>query len=140
MKYASGYLRRDKIFLNPVSRTTKGFLIMWDPLVLVGPDAPELGKKVLSVLSQSAVDVPHPESWGGRSAAMAKAAGVQSYAAFANLAKCVEIAQNEHEVIFTPTRNGGSRKGFVHLKSRIRCRPNEDEVGPALKAAFEACE
>lgn len=47
MKYATAHLRKETIFLNPVSRTTKGFLITWDPLVATNRDDPELGKRLL---------------------------------------------------------------------------------------------
>jgi hypothetical protein len=76
----------------------------------------------------------------GRSNAMAKAAGARSYEAFADLAKCVEIAQNDDEVVLTPTKNGGPRKRFLHLKNKIRCQPAEEETTQALKMAFDACE
>ena len=140
MKYASAYLRDGRVFLNPVSETTKGFLITYEPLVVSGEDDVELGRKVIWVLSQSTVNVPHPESWGGRSNAMAKAAGFRSYEAFADLAKCVAIGQNDEGVILTPTKNGGPRKRFLHLKDKIRCQPVESEVAQALRAAFDACE
>jgi hypothetical protein len=140
MKHASAYLRNGQVFLNPVSRTTKGLLITWDPLIVSSENDPELAKKVLWALSQSTVNVPHPESWGGRSKARAKAAGVRSYEAFADLAKCIEIAQDENEVILTPTRNGGRGKRFLYLKTKIRCKPEEEEVKRALKTAFDACE
>jgi hypothetical protein len=140
MKYASAYLRNGQVFLNPVSKTTKGFLITWEPLVTSSEDDIELGRKVLWSLSQSTVNVPHPESWVGRSNAMAKAAGARSYEAFADLARCVEIAQNDDEVVLTPTKNGGPRKRFLHLKNKIRCQPAEEEVTQALKMAFDARE
>ena len=91
MKRASAYLRKGQVFLNPISKTTKGLLMTWDPLVISSEEDPELGKKVLLVLSQSTVEVPHPETLGIRSRAMAKAAGVRSYEAFADLAKCVSL-------------------------------------------------
>jgi hypothetical protein len=139
MKHASAYLRNGQVFLNSVSRTTKGFLITCDPLI-VSSD-PELAKKVLWALSQSTVNVPHPESWGGGlSKAMAKAAGVRSYEAFADLAKCIEIRQDENEVVLTPTRNGGRGKRFLHLKTKIRCQPTDEELTQALRQAFDACE
>jgi hypothetical protein len=140
MKHASAYLRKGKIFLSPFSKTTKGFLIRWEPIVLTSEDDAELGRKVLWVLSQSTVNVPHPESWMGRSDLMAKAAGVRSYEAFADLAKCVGIAQNDDGVVLTPSKNGGPRKRFLFLKNKIRCQPIEEEVTQALKTAFDACE
>jgi hypothetical protein len=140
MKDASAYLRKGQIFLRPFSKTTKGLLVAWDPLVISSEEDPELGKMVLWVLSQSTVEVPHPETFGLRSRAMAKAAGVRSYEAFADLAKCVSIVQRDDEVIFTPTRNGGRGERFLHLKTKIRCRPVQPEVAQALMQAFEACE
>jgi hypothetical protein len=108
--------------------------------VVTSDDDAELGKKVLWVLSQSTVNVPQPESWVGRSDLMAKAAGVRSYEAFADLAKCVGIAQDDDEVVLTPSKNGGPRKRFLFLKNKIRCQPVEEEVAQALKTAFDACE
>lgn len=140
MKHASAYLRNGQVFLNPISETTKGFLITWDPLVICSEDDPELGRKVLSALSHSTKNVPHPEAWGVRSKAMAKAAGVRSYDAFSDLAACVTIAQGDDEVVLTPTKNGGPRKRFLSLKTKIRCQPVEEEVTQALKMAFDACE
>jgi hypothetical protein len=140
MKYASAYLRDGRVFLNPISETTKLFLITWDPLVICSEDDAQLGSKVLSALSQSVVNVPHPASWGGRSNAMAKAAGVRSYEAFADTAKCVTISQSDNEVVLTPTKNGGPRKRFLNLKTKIRCQPMEEEVTQALRTAFDACE
>jgi hypothetical protein len=141
MRYASAYLRKGQFFLSPFSKTTTGLLVAWDPLGVSSQEDPELGKKVLWVLLQSTAEVPHPETLGIRSRAMAKAAGARSYEAFADLAKCVAIAQDDSdEVIFTPTRNGGRGERFLHLKTKIRCRPVEPEVTQALMQAFDACE
>lgn len=140
MKHASAYLRTGKIFLSPFSKTTKGFLIRWEPIVVISEDDAQLGREVLLVLSKSIVNVPHPESWMGRSDLMAKAAGVRSYEAFADLAKCVGIAQNDDEVVLTPSKNGGPRKRFLFLKNKVRCQPIGEEVTRALKTAFDACE
>jgi hypothetical protein len=140
MKHASAYLRTGKIFLSPFSKTTKGFLIRWEPIVVISEDDAQLGREVLLVLSKSIVNVPHPESWMGRSDLMAKAAGVRSYEAFADLAKCVGIAQNDDEVVLTPSKNGGPRKRFLFLKNKVRCQPIGEEVAQALKTAFDACE
>jgi hypothetical protein len=107
--------------------------------VVTSEDDAQLGRKVLLVLSKSIVNVPHPESWEGPDR-LANAAGVRSYEAFADLAKCVGIAQNDDEVVLTPSKNGGPRKRFLFLKNKIRCQPIEEEVTLALKTAFDACE
>jgi hypothetical protein len=140
MKHASAYLRKGQVFLNPISKTTRGLLMTWDPLVISSEDDPELGRKVLWTLSQSAVNVPHPEALGLRSRAMAKAAGLRSYETFADLAKCVTIDQSDEGLVLTPTRNGGRGERFLNLKTKVRCQPAEEEVAQALKVAFDACE
>ena len=107
--------------------------------MVTSEDDAQLGAKILLVLSKSIVNVPHPESWEGPDP-LANAAGVRSYEAFADLAKCVGIVQNDDEVVLTPSKNGGPRKRFLFLKNKIRCQPIEEEVTQALKAAFDACE
>jgi hypothetical protein len=47
---------------------------------------------------------------------------------------------DDTNVVFTPTLNGGYRRRFLNLKTKIRCQPIEAEVAAALNAAFEACE
>jgi hypothetical protein len=140
MKHASAYLRKGQIFLSPFSKMTKGFMVRWEPVVVTGEDDPELGRKVLWILSRSIENVPHPDSWVGRSNALAKAAGVRSYEAFADLAKCVGIGQDDEGVVLTPTRNGGRGNRFLGLKTEICCRPDDKDVAQALRQAFEACE
>jgi hypothetical protein len=53
MKRALAYLRKGQIFLRPISKTTKGLLVAWDPLVISSEEDPELGKKILCILSES---------------------------------------------------------------------------------------
>jgi hypothetical protein len=59
---------------------------------------------------------------------------------FADSAKCVGIMLDDSDVVFTPTLNGGYRRRFLNLKTKIRCQPIEKEVAAALIAAFDACE
>ena len=47
MKHASAYLRKGEILLSPLSKTTKGFMVRWEPVVVTGDNDPELGRKVL---------------------------------------------------------------------------------------------
>jgi hypothetical protein len=139
MKHASAYLWNGKVFLRPSSTTTKGFLISWEPVLVTSESDQGLGGKVLWVLSKSAVGVPHPESWDGPDS-LVEVAGVRSYEAFADLAKCVGILLDDNEVVFTPTKNGGPRRRFLYLKKKIRCQPAESQVAEGLRAAFDSCE
>jgi hypothetical protein len=145
VKLAAAYLRTGKIYLHPDSRTIKGFWIASEPILVTGEDDKSLGEQVLQILAKSTENVPDPESFAASDSwnvikALAKAAGVRSYEAFADSAKCVGIALDGEEVIFTPTLNGGYRRRFLNLKMKIRCHPIEAEVAASLIAAFEACE
>ena len=104
-----------------------------------------LREQALQILAKSTENVPHPESlatsdsWNSTKA-LVRAAGVRSYEAFADSAKCVGIMLDDSDVVFTPTLNGGYRRRFLNLKTKIRCQPIEKEVAAALIAAFDACE
>ena len=145
VKLASAYLRTGKIFLLPFSRTTKGFWIGCEPILVTSESDKSLGEQVLQILAKSTENIPHPESmatshtWNSTKA-LVRAAGVRSYEAFADSAKSVGIALDDKEVVFTPRLNGGYRRRFLNLKTKIRCQPIEAEVAASLIAAFEACE
>jgi len=144
-KMASAYLRTGKIYLYPYSRTIKGFWIACEPILVTSESDETLGEQVLQTLAKSTENVPDPESltasdsWNSTKA-LVRAAGVRSYEAFADSAKCVGIRLDVADVIFTPTLNGGYRRRFLNLKTKIQCQPIEAEVAASLIAAFEACE
>ena len=145
VKMAAAFLRTGKIYLYPYSRTIKGFWIACEPILVTSESDPSLGKQVLETLARSTENISDPEllaksdSWDSIKA-LVRAAGVRSYEAFADSAQCVGLLLDNTSVVFTPTRNGGPRKRFLNLKTKIRCAPVEAEVAPALMAAFDACE
>jgi hypothetical protein len=110
VKLAASYLRAGRLYLHPESRTIKGFWITSEPILVTSEDE------------------------------LIKAAGARSYEAFADSAKRVGILLDNNEVVFTPTSNGGPGRGFLNLKTKIRCQPIEAEVAVGPLAAFEACE
>jgi len=145
VKRAAAYLRTGKIYLCPYSRTVKGFWIGCEPILVSSETDKSLGEQVLQTLAKSTENVPHPESlaasdsWNSTKALL-RAAGVRSYEAFADSAKLVGIRLNDTEVVFTPTLNGGYRRRFLNVKTKIQCQPIEAEVAMGLAAAFDACE
>jgi hypothetical protein len=144
-KSAAAYLRAGKIYLHPDSRTVKGFWIACEPILVTSDSDKALGKQVLQILAKSTENVPDPASFASSDSwssvkALARAAGVRSYEAFANSARCVGILLDETGVVFVPTRNGGPRKRFLYLKQKLRCQPVENDVAATLMAAFDACE
>jgi len=145
VKRAAAYLRAEKIYLHPDSRTVKGFWIACEPILVTSGSDKALGEQVLQVLAKSTANVPHPESMATSDSwkvikTLVKAAGARSYEGFADSARCVGIMLDDTGVVFTPTRNGGPRKRFLYLKTTIRCQQIGDEVAAALIAAFDACE
>jgi hypothetical protein len=145
VKRAAAYLRNGKIYLHPDSRTIKGFWIACEPIVVTSENDKSLGQQVLQVLARSAENVPDPESQATSDSwnvmkTLVKVAGVRSYEVFADSAKCVGIRLDDADVVFTPTLNGGYRRRFLNLKTKIRCQPIEADVAMGLFAAFEACE
>jgi hypothetical protein len=145
VKRAGAYLRNGKIYLYPYSRTIKGFWIGCEPNLVTSERHKSLGQEVLQTLARSTGDLEDPESlaasdlWNSTKA-LVRAAGVRSYEAFADSAKFVGIMFDGREVVFTPTLNGGYRRRFLNLKTKMRCQPVEAEVAAGLIAAFEACE
>jgi hypothetical protein len=146
VKLAVAYLRAGKIYLHPESRTIKGFWITCEPILVTSESDKSLGGQILQILAKSTENIPDPEvrgsaskSWNGAKALL-KTAGSRSYEAFAESAICVGILFDGTEVVFTPTLNGGYRRRFLYLKTKIRCKPIESEVAAGLIAAFEACE
>ncbi len=137
-KLASAYLRNGKIFLQSRSKSTSGSWRFSGTVVAAGEDDGKIGEKVLAVLAQSAVNVPDTDLDSSGNA-MAMAAGFRSYEKFADMAKCVSITLEDNVVTFTPTRNGGYRKRFLFLDTKIRCQPSPTQVAEGLRAAFDAC-
>jgi hypothetical protein len=104
-----------------------------------------LGAQLLQILARSTEGIPAPESLAtadSRSVikTLVKAAGARSYEGFADSAQCVGIKLDGSDVVFTPTLNGGYRRRFLNLKTKIRCQPIEAEMAASLLEAFEACE
>jgi hypothetical protein len=145
VKRAAAYLRTGKIYLHPDSRTIKGFWIACEPILVTSGSDESLGEQVLQTIEKSTANVPDPESMATSDSwkvikTLVKAAGARSYEGFADSAQCVGIMLDDTGVVFTPTRNGGPRKRFLNLKTKIRCQPVGDEVAASLIAAFDACE
>jgi hypothetical protein len=145
VKLATAYLRVGKIYLHPESRTIKGFWIACEPIVVTSQSDQGLGEQVLQTLAKSTNNIPDPDSLATSDSwdvikRLVKAAGVRSYEAFADSTQCVGIMLDDKELELTPTLNGGYRRRFLNLKTKMRCQPIAAEVAAALMAAFEACE
>lgn len=142
MQCATAYLRQKKIVLHSGAKTTDGVWIVWPPVLSSDPvEGAELDARILQVLAASRTDVPHPISWAGLTDPLLQAAGVKTWNAFAQAAKCVEIETAGGGVSFLPTRNGDVRDGFAPLPAKALNSPSAaGTLGRTLLAAFDACE
>lgn len=141
MKKAAAFLRNGKVFLHPDSRTTKGFWIFSEPVLVTGAAEKNLGLKLLTTLSHSKNGIPHPVSWKGLTNPLLKIAKVRSFDAFADDCKSVSACLDGDGLLLTPSKNRGQGNRFLHLPDKaIRCRPFEMEIERCLREAFDACE
>jgi hypothetical protein len=146
VKRAAAYLKAEKIYLHPDSRTVKGFWIACEPILVTSGSDRSLGDQVLQTIARSTANVPDPESMATSDSwkvikTLVRAAGARSYEGFADSAQCVGIKLDDTGVVvFTPTRNGGPRRRFLNLKTKMRCQPIAAEVAATLIAAFDVCE
>jgi hypothetical protein len=145
VKRGVAYLRDEKIYLHPYSRTIKGRWTASEPILVTSEKDESLGEKVLQTLAGSSENIPHPElrdraDESSAVRALVRAAGVRSYEAFADTTQCVSIKLDSAAVEFTPTLNGGYRRRFLNLKTTITCQPTQAEIAASLISAFQACE
>ncbi|SRR5712691_549403 len=141
MRQAAAFLRNGKVFLHPYSGTTAGFWIFSMPVLVLNEGDENTGAQILLALSNSRENIPHPPTWTGLVDPLLNTAGVKSFNSFMKGAKCVDVSHDQKGVTFTPTTNGGPRKGFVALTGKgIKAGTSEEELTRGLRAAFDACE
>ncbi|MEH2484985.1 hypothetical protein [Bradyrhizobium sp. AZCC 2230] len=140
MRKAAAYLRRNKVIICPVSDTTDGVGVICAPVFdLEASDVSGVGAAVLEALQLSREGIPHPApaDWSKLFKPVLKAAGVGSWKTFVRSTKDVIVRFETNRIVYIPTRNLGSRNGFVPLPEKERSSaPMAAEVGPALLAAF----
>lgn len=143
MKEATIYERKGMLYIYASSKTTVGVLMIDPPVFAIAKDnTNEVGRTIRERLLASREGVPHPKVPTNLFAPVLNLAGVKSVAAFAKLAKCVHASTDDGvEVTLTPTRNGGSREGFVPLPDKAVVALNADEaLGTAAVAALAGSE
>jgi hypothetical protein len=133
-------MRNGIIYLQPSSKTVKGWLVDTEPVIPAPPDGRNLGAAILEALALSTTGIPHPENLNDpNAAAIVKAAGVKTYQAFIRGAKCVSIERQGDQLVVTPTRNGGWGKAFLFLRETVTCEADATRAGAVLLQAFDAC-
>jgi hypothetical protein len=147
MKRAGTYKREQKIYLNPMSKTTMGVWIGTSPRIVVDETEPPSmkGKYMRDVLRHSREGVPHPTDWDSFLKIFLKEVGVQSWNKFAKTALTCTITLEGDRLAFLPYRNSGPKDNYAFIpledrKMTISFDASDEELGLLLEKAFEACE
>jgi len=147
MKCAGAYKRDEKIYLNPISKTTKGLWIGTSPRIIVDEtESPATkGRYIREVLRHSQEGVPHPTDWDSFDQVFLDAVGAKSWSKFARTALSCTIDLEGDQLAFLPYRNSGPKDNyaFVPIKDRemtISSDASDEELGILLEKTFEACE
>lgn len=144
-KYAAVFSRKNQLLFQPESEATSGVLIGWFPVSALSESAEneELGAALVSALAEAKHGVPHPADWNQVPHYLYEAAGVKTWAHFVKGAKNCAVAASSNEIKLTPTRNGGTQRGFEHLNDRelrIAATSTPAEIGAAIREALSRSE
>ena len=140
-RFATAYLRANRIFLCPMSLTDQGVGIANEPVLVAGPeDSDESnGDVVMQALEHSRQGVPHPTDWRGLVKPLMLASGTKSWNDFAKTAICCEIVEEGENVVLIPTRPDDKNRSFQRVSDLAisLCRPSHHELGKALGDCFQ---
>lgn len=137
-------LRGHRLVIYASSQTRDGFWITNGTFELLDRDAEdeELGAAVLRVLATSRVGVRTPNLRRAPSpfTPVLDALGLRSWNAYARGALHVHVERSGRTVELTPSRNGGTKEGFVGDPERTVALtdPARAALGAAARAALAA--
>jgi hypothetical protein len=146
-KVASAYRFADRIVLHSQARTPAWFCIACEPYLTLsreaGPEA--VGQAVRSVLDGYRPDIPQPSDLKQVTAAFVRGLGAKSNKQIQESSVCCGIRDQEGQLVFEPTHNGGTSgdaKGFQPItQARVSLRADAPaaEIGAALLRGFDLC-
>ena len=142
MKSAKAYRRNGKWFVHSDCQTTAGVWIASAPYVASEDDPATLGNAILEALEASAIEVPHPTSWGNIFSPVLDLAKVKSWTTFVKGASLVGVEANGPTIILTPHCNQGSEDGFDPLenqRTQLPIEANSRDVGQAALNVVALC-
>lgn len=135
------YARRGRAFVTSESQTQDGFWVMTGPCLVVSLDSPdEISTRVHEALDMSRSGVPSPSPSERLDTELLKQAGVKSFRTFIRGTRAVRISASGQRMIVTPTRNGGTSRGFEFKDSEALQVDDEALLASALTEALEAAE
>ena len=105
----------------------------------------DLGKYVLEFLSKSKHNLPHPINWKEFTKKYLLSVGFKSNSALMINAMCVSIGQDDNEIVFMPSKNGGTKgnqRGFYYLEEKkitVSISKNFEYLGAKLNESWKLC-
>ena len=137
------YFRAADTVLHALLRSEQGVYIAGLPAVVVrrltGPE--ELCDALRQVLARSRGTVPHPTDWKAVGQPVLATVQVSSWKALARRARYCTVSETESELVFMPTRNGGSSgadKGFHELSDKQFSLQRDAPDGALIEALARA--
>jgi hypothetical protein len=146
-KVASAYGFADRLVLHSQGRTPSWIYVACEPYAKLSRDATaeEVGRAVRSVLEGYRPDAPQPADWKQVTTAFVRGLGAKSNKQIQESSICCGIRDQEGQLVFEPTHNGGTSgdaKGFqpiTQARVSVRADAPATEIGAALLRAFDLC-
>ena len=141
IRCAQVYRRSDKYFVTASSRTRDGFWLEDGPVSVASTsDSDALAAVVRAALERSRIGIPAPHDLSAWISPVAEAAGYKRYTAFAKGTALVSIEQTAGRLRIKPSRNAGSREGYLSLEDRaLDIAADAPNLGQSIEEAFDRC-
>lgn len=142
-KGALVYPRGADVLVHSQLQTTTGLWILAEPVTRLDGGCSDgiVGSTLRAALEASRSGVCHPKEFKRIVEPLLRAAGVRSYKAFVEGARCVPVHEREGRLTLTPTRNLGSKEGFAEEPGAAIVVPAtsaDEALGAALRAVLDA--
>lgn len=142
--HATVAARRDSLIVSSYSQTTAGFWVGNGAFEILDRDVGDdlLGEALKRALAESRTAVPVPDWSVLPIAPILTALGLKSVATYMKGTTEVSVTVGE-SMTLTPTRNGGTRQGFVEILSARVSLDRESEpavLGRAVREALSLAE
>ena len=121
MKSTNVYLKNKILFIVPTATTDRGVGIHYYPIEQLDCERSSLdiGEAILKGLENSLDGVPHPSNWVEVLKPLFKIVGVKDWKSFNKNSKLVGVFDTGTQFVFEPTKNEGSKKGYVTISNEI---------------------
>ena len=143
MKRASASIYKDKIYYVASGKTESWLWVTIEPVLSSSrkESSSVLGEFVRNILDSSKVDIPDPDPKTYQNPVV-KAAGAKSWFGFAKEATSVFLFEENGTVEILPSKWAGRKEGVIVLDDKpiLASSDNPNELGQALRKAFDLCE